>query len=199
MRERLPGADADELRVIIVLAQVAQYQCLHAAIDVVFEVIAGVSVREMAVASHDALLDAPGIGTDFQHLEIMIGFEQQNLDAAEVNLDGIGHIPEIGCVADFDALRVKAEADGIYSVMRNGKALNRDIANDPSGSGLEKFDRWGFDVLPIDEGSRKPRAVYGKRLIATLAPAHEAGEAGDVIGMLMSDENGIDGIDGLAD
>jgi hypothetical protein len=105
----------------------------------------------MSVAPHHALLHAPRIGAHFQHLKIVIRFEQQDLDTAEVNPDGIGHIPEVRSVADFDALGVKAETDRIYSVMRDGEALNRNISYDPSGAGLEKFDGWSFDVLPIDQ------------------------------------------------
>jgi hypothetical protein len=36
-------------------------------------------------------------------------------------------------------------------------------------------------------------------LVAALAPAHDARESGDVIGVFVSNENGVDGFEGLAD
>ena len=70
-------------------------------------------VRKMAVAAHHALLDAPGIGADLQHVEIVIRFEQQDLHAAQMEFDGIGHVAEIGRDADLNAFGVEAEADRI--------------------------------------------------------------------------------------
>src|ERR1700760_4492167 len=116
-----------------------------------------------------------------------------------MNLDGIGDVPEVRRVADLDAFRMQAETDRIHGVVRNREALVRDVRDHPPGAGLEEFDRRTFDVLPIDERRGETRAVYRKRLIATLAPADQAREAGDVIRMFVGDENGVDGFERLAD
>jgi hypothetical protein len=94
---------------------------------------------------------------------------------------------------------MQKKTDRVYGIVRNREALNRDVPHHPPGAGLEKLDRRGFDVLPIDQRRRVARAVYGNGLVAALAPAHDSRESGDMIGVFVSDENGVDGFERLAD
>ena len=177
--KRLFGAHAHDLRMIVVFAQMAQDQRLHAAIEIVFHVIAGDRVREMAVAPHHALLDAPGIRPHLQHLQIVIRFEQQNLHAAQMHLDGIGHIAEIGCDADLDAFGVEAETHRIDGVVRDGETLHHDIADHPAGTGLKLLHRAEAVSKPshsmVGAVSREMNTATG--LFCLRAPANKARQA----------------------
>ena len=54
-----------------------------------------------------------GIRPDLQHVEIVIRFEQQQIGAAQMEADRIGHVAQIGRDAELDALRAQAEPDRI--------------------------------------------------------------------------------------
>src|SRR5437773_9428433 len=95
----------------------------------------------MAVAAHYALFHGPGIRADLQHIEIVVGLEHQDLRAAQVELDGVWKIAQVGDEADFDALRAEAEANGIDGVMRNGEAADLDVAHREAAAGLKRLDR----------------------------------------------------------
>ena len=129
-----------------------QDEGLNAAVQVVFEVLAGVGVGQVSVTSHDPLFDAPGVGADTQHFRIMVRFEQQHLHAAQMNFDGIGHVAKVCGDADFYAFGVDGKTHGINGIVRNGETLHGDVADDPAGTGLELFDRRGFGFLPVNQG-----------------------------------------------
>ena len=117
--------------------------------------IANHVVRQMPFASHHALLDGPRIRPHLQHFEIVIRFEQQQVSAAQVELDGIGHVAQVGDQADFDALRAKAEADRIDGVVRNGEAVDFDIADAKRRPGLETIQARRV-FAPRDGGRGEP-------------------------------------------
>ncbi len=95
--KRLRGAHPDNFRMIVVLAQMPQNQSLGGAIKLALQVVTDVRVGKMAVASHHALLDRPGIRADFEHLKIVIGFEKQRLATPQAVLDRLRHIAKICC------------------------------------------------------------------------------------------------------
>src|SRR5438477_12881614 len=94
---------------IVVLAEMPQNQCGSASIKFMSNIVGHHIVREMTVAAHHALLDGPGVRTHFKHLQIVVGFEHQNVRAAQMKLDGVRNVPKIGYNCDFDALRAKAK------------------------------------------------------------------------------------------
>ena len=108
----------------------------------------------MADAAHHALLHGPGIRAHLQHVEIVIGFEQQHVRAAQVELDGFGNVAQIGGDADAHALRLEAEAHRIDGVVRNAEALHFDIADLEAGAGLERLQPRGRRLAPIDGRAR---------------------------------------------
>src|ERR1039457_1839326 len=69
----LQGFDGHHLhdrRVIVLLAQVAQYQIRGSGIQILDQVIRHMPIRKVTHAAHHTLLDAPGIGPHFEHVPI---------------------------------------------------------------------------------------------------------------------------------
>ena len=154
----------------------------------------------MPVPAHHALLDAPGIGAHFQHVEIVIRFEQQNLHAPQVNPDGIGHISEVRSHADFDAFGMKTETDRVDSVVRDGEALYRDVAQYPAGARLKLLYRGRrFHSFPFQQRSGQARHIHANRLLLFDAPANEARQTRNMIRVLMRDQHRVDVFRFLAD
>src|SRR5277367_3906989 len=86
-------------------------------------------IREMPGAAEDALLDDPRIRSDFEHVQIVIGFKQQAIGVAQMNLYKFGHVSKIGNDRHLCAVSAEREADWIGSVMGNLKRVDIDIAN----------------------------------------------------------------------
>lgn len=76
-----PGADLGRVDVIVFVGQVREDQVARMMIKPVRigQKFADGVIREVPVARHDPLLDDPRVGTDFQHVEIVIGLEDQKV------------------------------------------------------------------------------------------------------------------------
>src|SRR5271166_6452000 len=130
---RHPG----DLRMIVLLRKVRQDEELGSSIIVVRQEICESIIGEMADAAHHALLDAPRIRPSPEQLEIMIGFDHQDVAPAQVVTNTVGHVSEIGADADLDAVAAKREADGIDSIVRDGERLHCDVADLEGAAGAE--------------------------------------------------------------
>ena len=139
-------------------------------LQVLQQVVGHHQVREVAHAAHHPLLHRPRVRPHLQHVEIVVGFEQQQIRAPQMKLDGFGNVAEIGRHADAHALRFEAEAHRIDGIVRNAEALHFDVADLKAGAGLERLQaRVGF--APIDGRRGEPRQVDGRRDIVGCAPA----------------------------
>jgi len=76
-----PGADLGRVDVIVFVGQVGEDQIARMMIKPVRigKKFADGVIREVPVARHDPLLDDPRVGTNFQHIEIVIGLEDQKV------------------------------------------------------------------------------------------------------------------------
>src|SRR5258708_9901140 len=113
----------------------------------------------MTFSPHDALLHGPGVRTHLEHLQIVIGFEHQQIGAAQVEFYGIRHIAEVGDDADLDALRTETEADRIDGVVRDGEAVDVDISDRKRSPGLETV-QLGSVLAPGNGGAGQGRGGY---------------------------------------
>src|SRR3954453_16036276 len=134
---------------VVVLADVAQYQRRHGGIEVASDEIGGYLVRQMPSAAHHPLLHGPGIRPYPQHLEIVIRFEDHHIRSSEMNAKRIGDIPKIGRNRDFYTATRQRIADGIDRVMRNGEARDVEVADREAPPRSKHFYRRLFPV-PID-------------------------------------------------
>ena len=69
--------------------------------------------------------------------EIVIRFEYQQIGAAQMELDGVRDVAQIGHQSYFNPMRAEAETDRIDGVVRNGEAIDFDIANRKRRAGLK--------------------------------------------------------------
>src|SRR5580692_7909914 len=106
----------------------------------------------MTLAAHHSLLHGPGIRSDFQHFEIVIRFQHQQVRAAQMELDGIRQISQIRYDSDFDALGAEAETYGINGVVGDGKTVDLYVADGEGGSGLKAIE-FGREFAPGNGGS----------------------------------------------
>ena len=83
-----------------------------------------------------------GYGPDFQHFEIVIGFEQQHVRAAQMEADRIRQIAQIGGDRNLDAFGAERESHRIGGIVRNGEAGDVDIADGESSRRPGKVRDW---------------------------------------------------------
>src|SRR5580704_347754 len=94
----------------------------------------------MPLAAHHSLFHRPWIWPNFEHFEIVIGFQHEQIGAAQMEFDRIRHVTEIRDQADLDAVRAKAESNRIDGVVRDSKAIDVDIADGEGGPGLKAIE-----------------------------------------------------------
>ena len=101
-----------------------------------------------------------------------------------MNADGFGHVAEVGGDGHFEALGAEGEAHGVGCIVGDGEAIDADVADDEAGAGLEEFED-GLEFSPGDGRGGEAAAVDGDAEFLG-----DGGEAGDVVGMLVGDEDG---------
>ena len=76
-----PGADFGGVDVVVFVGEVGEDQIARMMIKPVRigKKFADGVIREVPVARHDPLLDDPRVGTHFQHIEVVIGLEDQKV------------------------------------------------------------------------------------------------------------------------
>ncbi|SRR6266566_3852877 len=94
-------------------------------------------IGKMAGTAKHALLYHPGIRSNFQHIEIVVGFENETVCPAQMNFDMIREIAEIGANRYLGAVRAKRKRDGVDSIVRNAEGMDVDVANREALSGLD--------------------------------------------------------------
>ena len=190
------GGNESEIRVVIFLGDVREDEVTRGGVKAfgVGEEFADSVIGKVAGAGEDPLLYDPGIGADFQHVEIVIGFEDEAVGLAEMDFDEFGHVAEIGADGDFGAVGAESEADGVGSVVRDGEGVDVNI---PDGKALAGLD--GFDATEtLAESVRKDalERVHGGfgDVEGRFPDAEDLGKAVAVIGVLVGDEDGIEAV-----
>ena len=138
--EGLLGGDAGEFGGVVGLGEVAEDDPGGGAVVVVLEELRRGVVGEVAYAGEDALLDGPGVGAVAEHLEVVIGLEEEDIDPLEGGLDVGGHVAEIGGKGHADALGREDEAAGVGGVVGDGEGGDVDVADGEPGAGVEVLD-----------------------------------------------------------
>ncbi len=111
----------------------------------------------MSGAAEDALLDDPRIGADLEHVEIVIGFENQAIGVAQMDLDQLRHVAEVGDESDLDSIGAEREADRIGSIVGNGKRVHFDVADAEALPGVN-----GLDTAEAFAKSVRQRAIAAR-------------------------------------
>jgi hypothetical protein len=143
-------------------------------------------VREMAVASENALLQAPrAVDTILQQLHIMIGFEDEDVRGARALNDQFRHVTEVGDETDVAGGGVQQKADGVLGVVRDGERVHRHIADFKARTSLEQLAiEFGFQL-------RFKRFLRGAIAVnRDVQFGGDSGQAVNVVVMFVRDENG---------
>jgi uncharacterized protein len=146
----------------------------------------------MAGTRKHALLDHPGIRPDFEHVEIVIGFENQAIGFAQMDLNKLRHIPKIRANGDLAAVGTKRKPDRIGSVVRNREGVHIDVAN---GKALARLD--GLDTAKaLAERLRKNAPKLAHRgfgyIERGLPDTENLREAIAMVGVFVGDQDGIE-------
>ena len=149
-------------------------------------------IGEMAGAGEDALFDDPGIWADLEHVEIVVGFENEAIGLAEMDSDVVWKVAEIGADGDFGAVGAEGEADGVGSVVRDGECVDVNIADGEALAGLDGFD--AAEALAKGVGEDALEGVHRRLgdVEGRFPEAEDLREAVAVVGVLVGNEDGIE-------
>ena len=171
----------------------AQDERAHGCVEVQADEVGDGIVRQVADAAHHALLDGPGIGADFQHVDIVVRFEQKQVHRTQVEPYGIGDVAEVGDQAGLEAVAAEAEGHGVGGVVGDGEGVDFEVADDDAGAGLKGLDS-GVAAVPVDGGGGQIGQENGNA-----QGLGDDGKAGDVVGVLVGDQDGVDAVEFLAE
>lgn len=78
------GGEADKIGIVVFLRNVGEDEIARNGVEAVgvAKIFTDGMIRKMAGAAEDALLDDPGIRADLEHVQIVIGFEDETIGAA---------------------------------------------------------------------------------------------------------------------
>ena len=195
------GGEADEIGIVVFLGNVGENEVADAGIKAfgVGEKFADGVIGEMAGAGKDALLDDPGIRADLEHIEVVIGFEDEAIGLAEVDSDVVREVAEIGADGDFGAVGAEGESYRVGSVVRDGEGVDVNVADGEALTGLDGLD--ATEALAEGVGQDALESVHrGLGDVKRGFPeAQDLREAVAVVGVLVGDEDGVKTVNIAAD
>src|SRR6266481_6536782 len=97
-------------------------------------------IGKVAGAGKDALLDDPGIGPDLEHVEVVIGFEDEAIGLAEMDSHVVWQVAKIRADGNFCAVGAEGESDGIGCIVRDGERMDVNVADGETLASLDGFD-----------------------------------------------------------
>ena len=152
-------------------------------------------IRKMAGAGEDALLDDPWVWADLEHVEIVIGFEDEAIGLAEMDSYVVWKVAEISADGDFGAVGAEGEAYGVGGVVRDGKGMDVDVAD---GEALASLD--GFHAAEALAKGVREDALQGFHrglgdIERRLPEAEDLRKAVAVVGVLVGDEDRVEAVD----
>ena len=152
----------------------------------------------MAGATEDALLDDPGIRTDFEHVEIVIRFQNQTIGVAKMDLDELGHVAEVGDNRELGAVGAESESDRIGGVVRNAEGVNLDVTHSEGLSGMDRFDAAEPFAKSIGKNTLHGIHSWLGDVEWGFPKAEHLRQATAVVGVLVGDKDAVEEIDGLS-
>jgi hypothetical protein len=151
-------------------------------------------IRQVACAREHTLLDGPGVRANLQHVEIMIGFENQAVGTAEMHFDMIRHVPKIGTDGHFSAIGPKCESHRVNSIVGNAKSMDINIADRKALPRLNGFH--ALQVLAEGIGKDAVQRFHGRsgHVKRRFPQPENLRKAVAVVGVFVSDQNGVEAI-----
>ena len=151
-------------------------------------------IGEMAGAGKDALLDDPGIGPDLEHVEVVIGFEDEAIGLAEMDSHVVWQVAKIRADGNFCAVGAEGESDRVGRIVRNGERVHVDIADGEALAGLNGLN--ATEALAKGVGKDALERFHGglSDVERRFPEAEDLREAVAVIGVFVGDEDCVEAI-----
>jgi len=190
------GANAREIGIVVFLRDMREDEIARTGIEAfgIGQEFADGKIRKMAGAGKHALLDDPGIRTDLEHVEIVIRFEDEAIGLAKMDFDEFGHVAKIGADGDFGAVGAEGETNGIGGIMRDSEGVDVNVTDGEALPGVDGFNA----AETLAESVRKDamELVHGgfSDVERGFPDAEDLREAVAVVGVLVSDEHGVEAV-----
>jgi hypothetical protein len=195
------GGDANEIGIVVFLGDVGEDEVAGVGVKAfgVGEIFTDGVIGEVASAAEHALFYGPGVGSDLEHVKIVIGFEDHAIGFAEMDFHEFGHVAEIGNDSHFRAVGAEREANGVGGVVGDGEGVDVDVANCEVLAGVNGFNA----VEALGESFRKnllEGAEGGLGDVERSFPEAEGlRQAVAMIGVFVGDEDAVEMVDGALD
>ena len=139
--ERFFGREAREIGIVVFLRKMCKDKVTRARVKSfrVGKIFADSVIREVPSARQNALLNDPRVRADFEHVQIVIRFEQQTICVAKMNFHKFRHVSKIGDERHLRTVGAEREANRIGSVVRNLKRVDIYVANRKMLASLNGF------------------------------------------------------------
>ncbi|MGB7467646.1 MAG: hypothetical protein WBW14_32470 [Candidatus Acidiferrum sp.] len=186
-----------EIGIVVLLRHVSENEIAGVTIETIGigKVFADRMIGKMAGARKDTLLNDPRIGADLEHVEVVVGFEDETISFAKVDFDELRHVAKVGADGNLSAVGTKGEPDGIDGVVRNGEGVHVDVADAKTLAGLNGFD--AAEALAESFGENALENAHGglSHVKRTLPQTEDLRKTVAVIGVLVGDEDGVEMIE----
>ncbi len=159
------------------------------------EVFADGVIGKMASAGKNALLDDPGIRTDLEHVEVVIGFEDEAIGFAEVDFDEFRHVAEVGADGHLGAVGAKGETDGIDGIVRDSEGVDVNVADAKALARLNGFNAAEALAESLGENALKNAHSGLGDEERSLPETENLRKPVAVIGVFVSDEDSVEVIE----
>jgi hypothetical protein len=195
--ESLFRGEKSEIGIVVLLRHVGENEIARVAIETIRigEVFADGVIGKMAGAGKYALLDDPRIGSNLEHIEVVVGFEDQTISFAEVDFDKLRHVAEVGADGNLGAVGAKGETDGIDGIVRDGEGVDVDVADTEALAGLNGFDAAEALAEGLRENALQNAHGGFSDVKRALPETEDLRETIAVIGVLVSDEDSVEVIE----
>ena len=191
------GGEAHEVGIVVFLGDVREDEIARARIEAfgIGKELTDRVIGKMPGAGKYALLDDPGVRANLEHVEIVVGFEDQTVGFAQMQLDMIRHVTKIGADGHLGAVGAEGEADGIGGIVREREGVNFDIADGKALAGLDGLDT----IEALAKGVRKnaPERAQGRLgdIQRGFPEAQGLREAAAVVGVFVGDQDAIEAVE----
>lgn len=184
-----------EFGAVAVAAEVAEVDVAEVGTDDFRGGVGSGGITEVAVSAEDALFGGPrSAGIFLEEFEVVVGFEDEDVGGADALDDEFGGVAEVGEEADVAGGGAEEESDGVLGVVGDGERIDGDIAEVEGAAGLELPEGEGDFALAVDGFGGEAVAVDGDTEFSG-----DGAEAHDMVGMLVGDEDPVEGFGGAAD
>lgn len=191
------GRKKCEIGIVVFLRHVREDEIAGAGVETirVGKIFADSVIGKVSGAREHALLNDPGVGANLEHVEVVVGFENETIGFAEVNFDKFGHVAEICADGDLSAVGTESESDRVGGIVRNGEGVDIDITDAEALAGLNGFD--ATEALAKSLGENALERSHGgfSDVERSFPEAEDLRKTIAVISVLVSDQYSIEMIE----